>query len=812
MTYEAWDIEAEFAPTFSPLELPEEADWVTLGTPLALSIRRGRQDDLDEFEAGTMGLVLDNSDENLDHLLSTSDIYDTEALPFTPVRVKATKGIDVRILFTGYTLDGFTPVGLRGGGRVTVKAVDWLGWAESVEAPESPWAAWVTYCKPTVWMRGLTKRTYSNYTDNPDGLAWNMAAVYTGAGGDFYPDPAYPSTVARIGSIVTDSSTPGLYLGDSSPGTTFGGLVMDAGDTLAQVGVWMAAGWFQAHDAQTIRWGGSTWSVYLNASGHVQADVDVGGFAQSDAVAVDHTDDAVHMWILKVTSTGGARSMQIQSDLGIDSHSFGAAASSGGGVLAFRGLGSSQTRIGDFVYWDDQTVLPQIFAATGGYDSNATPANWVAGASLWYGDTISERLPRIFRTAAATVGPYQVRLEADHVLTEYVPAGSLAADIKAVGAAYLGAAYVLRDGTVRIRDASMSNSYAGFGDSRTFDFTTAEARISDESATDTWTATVTDAFTRANNSSIQAGNTDWQFAHNALDGAIGVTSNTAYVSDASAAEVVGYFQDLGRDLTVTCDLTSVAAGMGVLVRYSGPGTYITVAQGTGKVVVTGWVDGISTTIGDTGSDALGSTLTVTTDDNTISVQIDAGTVHTFTITDATHLAGAGAGLAYTNIGVLPSSAARWDNFSATCVRPLIRPVNRSRTAPRADRVINSISVTGFNMYYQDADSIRRYGARPKSFTSAADDFDTVEGYVADILAERKDPTIEIGELTIEPWGNQYLTDWVMRDLELERAVTYREALYWAGTEVLDATYRITGESWDWSDGTAWTVTLKIVPA
>lgn len=828
MTYDPWLWEAEFAPSFSPLNLPDDGDWVTLGTPSAIGIRRGKQDDLGEFEAGSLTLTLDNSDESLDHLLSSSDIYDTDALPFTPVRLVARKGVtddlpdgyDVRVLFTGYTLDGFAPSGLRGAGVVTVQVIDWMGWAESVQSPESAWGVWVTYCKPTVWMRGKTKRTFSNFDDNPSGLAWNMAAVYTGAGGDFEPDPAFPDWVYRNATgIVTQSSMPSLDLGQSG---TFGGLKMDAGDSLTQVGLWMAAGWFKTPDPQTLTWGGTDWSVVLNASGHIVATVDVGGSPESDTVAVDHTDDEAHMWVLKVTSTGGARSMQIETDMGIDSHSFGAAAVSGGGVLNFRG--TNYARIGDFAYWDDQTVLAEVFASPGGYGSGVGmgPSSWAGDTiniGLWSGDTVTDRLPRIFRSCAVGVIPYQIRIEDDHEVSSVgAPQGTLAAWITELGTAYLGAAYMLRDGTLRIRDASFSVGTATDpGESVNYDFTSIEGRISDESATDTWTQFIIDSFDRSNNASITAGNPLWQFGFTPIDGAIGITSNTAYVNDASASENIIYYQDLGRDVTIICDFASVAVGQGVVLRHSSYGNYITVTQDAATVYVHGWVDGVSSIIGTTGSDVLGTSLSVTVSDNVITVQIDGGSVHTFEFTEPSLMSGIGVGLAYTNIGVLPASSARWDNFYATAERPLIRATTRSRTAPRADRVLNQITTDypGLDVYYQDAASVRRYGERPKTFTSiaaGATGLDTVEGYTADVLAARKDPTIEVGELTLRPWGNQYLTDWVMRDLELERPVQYREAVYRAGTEVLDATYRVAGESWDWSAGTDWTVTLKIVPA
>jgi hypothetical protein len=814
MSYVPWELEVQFAPGFSPLDLPTDGDWVSLGEPDGLSIRRGRQDDLDEFEAGAMTVVLDNADESLDHLLASSAIYDVDALPYTPLRLVASKGSEDRVIFNGFTLDGFTPAGLRGGGSVTVQVTDWLGWAVSQTSQDCQWGAWAAWARPKVWMRGLTTRPNLDYATNSDQIAWNSAAVYTGAFGDMAGDPAYPEVVnRRDSSIVTGSSMPHFALGTS---VALGGLVMDVGDTIAQTGRWMAAGWFQTPDVSSITWAGSDWQVYLNGSGHLVAEVDVAGFNETATAVANHADDVVHMWILTVTSTGGSRSMKIHTDMADDTHIIGAAGVSGGGVLNFRGVGLSDCEVGDFVYWDDTSTLDLIFLDLVSYAASMGPESW-AGATpnavLWDDETSNERFRHLCGTVGAALPEFQFCGEVDHGLNQYDPSGSFASDVRAIGSAYLGGTYCLRDGTVRIRDASFTAATVGDGTSTTYPFGHIEAAISDDSSTDTWTATVTDTFTRANNANLGG---SWKYG--GIGGTLGIISNTAYVSVAPTVLPADYYQDLGRDVTAECGFTAEVEGQGLIVRRSRTSTFVSVEVGATTVVVNGWVDGVSTLIGDTG-DPMGSSLTVTTDDNTITVQIDAGTVHEFTITDPDHMAGTGVGLVYTNLSVLPANTARWDNFSATAERPLIRATNRTRTAPRADRVVNSVTVdyaSGGTIYYRDADSIRRYGERPKVFTSSAGgdstDIDNLQEFTAAVLAERKDPTIEVGELVVMPWGNQYVTDWVMRDLELERAVTYREALYRAGTEVLDATYRVTGESWDWQSGVDWTVTLKIVPA
>jgi hypothetical protein len=804
VSYDPWTWTVEFAPTFSPLDLPTEGDWVSLGTPTSFSIDRGRQDDLDEFESGTMTVVFDDADELLEQLDPSSVIGDSDALPFTPMRLRASRGPQTVTVFTGYTLDGFDPDGLRRARSVQVQVIDWLGWAETIEAPDSQWAAWVQRVGPSMWIRGLSRRVALGYTDsggtNP---AYNMASIFTGTNANMYGDPTYPDRVDQVtnqGQIVTGASNPHFAMGTAG---TFGGLIMNVGDSLTQVGQWLAAAWFRTPDVQSMTWGGSDWTVSLNASGYLVATIDVGGFSQVATLSFNHADDEPHVWFLKVTSTGGSRSMRLSSDLGITNTVIGAAAVSGGGQLNFRGIGFADAIAADFVYFDGAN-LATVFALA---NEDGLPANaWcgpIANTILWTGDTLEERVTHAFQACAVGEIPTEVLVESAHTLSDYEPSSTLADDIRLVASSYLGAAYMLRDGTLRVRDFTMTSD-------NPFDFDTSTARISDESGASTWDATVSDDFTRANNVALTNG---WTYF--GLGGNIGVTSNTAYVSSAPPSVPVGYEQPLGLDVTIDVDFASVATGMGVMVRKAaGVSDYVSIEAAPGTVEVYAVVGGTATLLGDTGADALGAHLTVTVEFDRVTVQIDSGTVHEFTITDPELMVGTGVGLIYTNIGVLPAGSARWDNFDAVATRNIFRPVGRSRKGTRVDRVINTITVElpSSDVYVQDAVSQRRFGFRRTTIPSVASDKDTVADYADDLLAARTNPTVEIGDLSLQPFGNQQITDWAVRELELEKRVVYLEHLYDTGTELLSDPYRVTGERWDWANGTDWTITLKIVPA
>ena len=795
MTRFEWVV--EFAPGFYPFSEPAETDWVTLGTGEAVSVdyQRGKQDDRGEYEAGVMNLVLDNADESLDQLLSTSDIYDTAALPDTPVRLVAVRGPLRKVMFTGYTLDGFAPSGLRGGGTVSVTVVDWMGWAEQIETPDCEFAAWVAYNQPSVWMRGICDRTTFA---GGSGTAFNMARTTSA---DWAHDGSHASYAARWNAaMVPGKSQLPLYFG---AGASNGGISMPLGSPLAQEEAWSVCLWIQNDDAASFTVGTALWSVAMNGSGHIVASVTVGGVGHSSTIAVDHSDNNGHVITLEVRSGGsGTRRMRLTSDLGTATTSIGASDVSGGGAIQIYGLGFCI--VDEFAYFSDVDTL----------DFGLTHANWLTSWEyLWGADDAAERLDHHLRAAGLSTLPV---LDID-VDASFVPSlgygfdgvSTLADAIRQCAAFGLGGAWVKRDGSVRVRDYLFT---ADEDDTASY-----SAVITDDGTNADWTRTGSDAFTRANATSLGA---TWSLDISVLSGgSIGIISNTAFVNAASsvAALPAHSYREPWRDVDVSVDITGHVDGQGVFVRRNfSDGVWpnlLAVVAGTATVEVISYIGGVATVIGNTGADDLDGTLNVTVHNTTLTVQIDAGTVHEFEITDTELMTGAGVGLIYTGT-TTPANTARWDNWSTSNTRDTIRAVDRSRTGTRKDRIVNALTIeAGTPAYSQDKASLIRYGFRRQTINSRSASSSAVYAdEAATLVAARKDPPVEVGELTLELWVDQEAADWFVLDCELDRPVVYREALYRAGTEVIDANYRVQSEALQITNGVEQFARLKIAPA
>lgn len=444
--------------------------WTSLGAPLSFSMDRGKSDKLGTYDAGTCTVVLDNSDAALDQLDTGSDIGSGQALPGIPFRVRATKGATTVTLFYGYTLDGFNPSGsFAGSATVSVTATDWLGWTAGVDYPDSLWGAWVSggdyNRRPSAWWRGDANR-------------WSIGASDTIYNSAFWSGTGLDMTRASASGSATEDT--GLVPGSSDPSLTVTSAVtFSTSATFAQSGTWSTCFWYKAtvSHANTISFegtgsGGDTWAVWIDATtGYAWARVKVAGVDYSPHIAFDHNDGEVHLVCVRVVSTGATRKVSIYSDLdtGGDFVNIAATQVSGGGVLSIindDASGGYSSWIDEVAYFIDESFPPA---------SGPALYQWTSGnADPGTGDTCADRLTRFCDACGVPEPTWDLTLNnpALTLTNAQVPA-SLSAAVQSMGETWFGGAYCLRDGTVRIRDASFTSADAN-------DFTTVQAQLTDD--------------------------------------------------------------------------------------------------------------------------------------------------------------------------------------------------------------------------------------------------------------------------------------------------------------------------------------------
>lgn len=530
MTYVAPVVTCEVAFGFSPLSLPSGGDWVALDEVVAeFEMDRGKQDQLGEHQPAQVTIVLDNGDTDLDQSLpaslgntawnsgtaytagssgvtyngrhynsilngtnhvppnatywvQSSQAGGSQALPFTPIRIK----VDGTVLWTGYTTSGWEPSGGEfGAATVTVDCTDWLGWAATKTMPSSRWAAWVTRERPRLWMTGHTN--INEPAASGDRL-YNQAQRWTGASGDMAPNTGtYDGYNYRVSAIAAGTDDYALM---QAYNTTWAGVIADGADIIAATGLWSVAFWMKA-DVNQVQYygtngGGDEWYFTTNASGHLALSVMVSGATYTATVAVDHCDNAPHVVLAHVQSTGGFRLIDLATDLGSATAAIVNNAVSGGGQIELNGRDDSI--IDEFCYWDSGSgghkASPYLGAGwfdepmiTAGVTLAQQAQDWKSQLDyLDSGQTRATRLGRLGEYAVCEMPTASITVaDAADTLDYYGAQSTLAEAVRIIGTSYLGDCYMLRDGTLRVRDATFTSATAAH-------YTTVHALITDDSA------------------------------------------------------------------------------------------------------------------------------------------------------------------------------------------------------------------------------------------------------------------------------------------------------------------------------------------
>lgn len=154
-------LKVEVALETGPNDTPGGGDWTDLSDRvLSFNMKRGREDRTAVFEPGTVSLVLDNSDDELDPLRvgSLVDLSTNQGLPLCHIRIQVTYNAVDYPLFYGFIGPECWIVErnrVDAGSTVRLDAVDRLGYFAQVGLPSSLYAAQVKWLAPAWWVRGI---------------------------------------------------------------------------------------------------------------------------------------------------------------------------------------------------------------------------------------------------------------------------------------------------------------------------------------------------------------------------------------------------------------------------------------------------------------------------------------------------------------------------------------------------------------------------------------------------------------------------------------------------------------------------------
>jgi hypothetical protein len=318
----------EYAPGFSPYNLPGSLDWDTLGSCRSVDFSRGRQWTTDKMEPGTGTFVIDDEGGTIFAAVVAGTIP-----PTTPVRVVVNYSSVDYVVFTGFMVDAPQPAGWEDARTVTVSAVDWLGWANGVTLPPSTWAMEVARRDPALWWTDQATGSVPMRADLNDRVINRGSA---GAAGDLYaaadPYGGYP--------MFLDSGVPNHVVGETGSSWSNGWATTKTSlsfGTTYQFAFWFSS--LSAPASDQVMWaitenpptgdlGGLRLRVALTTAGYVQALVTTGSGTSTATAAANHCDGADHLVMINVNTT----IVTVDTDLADDTAALAAVALTGGYV------------------------------------------------------------------------------------------------------------------------------------------------------------------------------------------------------------------------------------------------------------------------------------------------------------------------------------------------------------------------------------------------------------------------------------------------------------------------------------------------
>lgn len=427
------------------------SDWLISG-----SVRRGRSEELDEFQAGTCELVLDNDDRTFDPNNEDGPFYGY-ILPMRRVQLTAAFDGESYPLFYGYA-DRWTQN--REGphrGTTTLAATDGFKLLARANLASSVYSQLVAEDAPAAWWRldeqgGTVARDSAGDHDldtvqgAPELGATTLVArdpggaLELGTGDGLYAAGALAVTAAPLSLELV------LQKGAGS-GTVFAALTQFAGalygiafDADDAVGFQVATPGGSANVASTVAWDDDT--VH-----HI--------------VAVWNADNSLKIWVDGVETTSGTPSLTAASFPGTGYHIIGAS--------PFDGTAAG--------------VYDEIALYDHALSSARIAAHAAAVTTPWDGDLPGARIERVLD---AVSWPDDLR-DVDTGTTTLQPATldmSALEHVQKVAASELGQVYVKADGTLRFeeRDNAVNQTpVAGFSDAAGSDLpiTFSAAELSD---------------------------------------------------------------------------------------------------------------------------------------------------------------------------------------------------------------------------------------------------------------------------------------------------------------------------------------------
>ena len=399
-TYPA--LKLEFAPGVAASAAPGAGDWVDISDRMvSFSSRWGRDDDLSEFRAGTLEVVLDNADGRFDPD-NTSSPYWPNLKPLTWVRLRGgTTTANTDMFYGLVSIEGWRLSASQFASSVSITVEDGLARLANVQLPGSVYEIEVRADSPKAWYRLGESSGTAALDSSGNGLhgTYEGGATFNARGGLIAEDPDGAIEFARNQRVaIPPAAVPSSY--PFSLEMTF--KLADIVDTsaaryLCRFAVNNGAGTTSDDerifvDVPTVTGGGAELGKPRFAVASSTADAHV---IKSTAAEVD--DDRVHHLIVTATSAASLKMWLDGVDVGTDQVNTGTVTTPPFTDDPTSGIGNRNEGDidGAFLGVVDEFAIYDVALSAA-----RVAAHYQAATAPWYGDLTSGRVSHLLDAIA----------------------------------------------------------------------------------------------------------------------------------------------------------------------------------------------------------------------------------------------------------------------------------------------------------------------------------------------------------------------------------------------------------------------------
>ena len=414
-------VAVEWSPTTDPLETPV---WEGIAGWRAVQTDRGRQNELDQIQAGTASIVLDNRDRRFDPLYTAGPNYGN-VLPMKRFRIRGSQGGTTHDIFQGFVDSWDQSYVNPNDATVEVRLTDFFAVLNAAIFSPSPYEVEVRADNPKIWFRLGDPAGTTTVVDTIRGARGSLLSGTLGTDGLVTEDTDTALSTAPLAGQGVHVSDAGARLPAGSAYTI---------EMLVMFRAVVAATRHTVFSLNTVTDNTPLVEIYIS---------------EADGKLYANNNGSVSTGV--TVATGTVYHLALVNEVGGQFYVNGTGYATGGGFVAnMSGPYRIGGRIGELLGASPDGVIDDFAIYESALSGPRIAAHAEAALTPWIGDTTGERVDRVLDYLNVAAADRSVDTTTT-TLQQAALGQSLLSHLQDVNEVEQGLLFVTKDGKVRSR-------------------------------------------------------------------------------------------------------------------------------------------------------------------------------------------------------------------------------------------------------------------------------------------------------------------------------------------------------------------------